>query len=176
MTRGCGRAPDVMIPLADLSDLLRSLDGVRQDPRYHPEGDALTHSLQAFDCARHLTRDRTIWASALLHDVGKALGSPAHDATGADLLEGLVCPRIVWLVRHHLDLLRAPGATRRRWRRHDALRDLELLRRCDTAGRRPGASFTGLDEALAIAAEHPAAFALDGEGYGLDDDSDARWV
>jgi exopolyphosphatase/pppGpp-phosphohydrolase len=93
----------------ELLDLLLALDGIRQDPRYHPEGDALFHSLQAFDIARRETADRTLWAAALLHDVGKAVSSPDHDEVGADLLDGLVSPRIVWLVRHHLDLLRVPG-------------------------------------------------------------------
>jgi hypothetical protein len=119
----------------DLLDLLVSLDGVRQDPRYHPEGDALYHSLQAFDLARRETTDRSLWAAALLHDVGKAVSSPDHDEVGADLLEGLVAPRIIWLVRHHLDLLRAPGATKRRYRGDKALTDLQRLRRWDVGGR-----------------------------------------
>src|SRR4051794_22090790 len=100
----------------DLLDLLLALDGVAQPARYHPEGDALYHSLQVFDCARRETDDRTMWAAALLHDVGKAIDGQTHDEVGADLLDGLVCPRVVWLVRHHLDLLRAPARTRRRRR------------------------------------------------------------
>src|SRR3954468_7146925 len=105
----------------ELLDLLLSLDGVRQNPRYHPEGDALFHSLQAFELARRATADTALWAAALLHDVGKAVSSPEHDAIGADLLDGIVAPRIVWLVRHHLDLLRAPGVTKRRLRGTTAL-------------------------------------------------------
>jgi hypothetical protein len=60
----------------DLLHLLLGLDGVRQDPRYHPEGDALFHSLQAFELARRETSDRALWAAALLHDVGKAKACP----------------------------------------------------------------------------------------------------
>ncbi len=67
----------------DLLELLLALDGVRQDPRYHPEGDALYHSLQAFTFARRETDDRVLWAAALFHDVGKAITSPDHDKTGA---------------------------------------------------------------------------------------------
>lgn len=152
----------------ELLDLVRSLDGVRQDAKYHPEGDALYHTLQAFDCARKATRDRALWAAALFHDVGKALGGPDHDLAGADLLDGLVCPRIVWLVRHHLCLLRETSLTRRRYRDTDALRDLELLRRCDVGGRRPGALCTPLDEAMAMVADDRAIFDPEGASYRLE--------
>lgn len=135
----------------ELLDLLRALDGIRQDPRFHPEGDALFHSLQAFDLARRETADRVLWAAALLHDVGKAVSSPDHDAVGADLLDGLVCPRVVWLVRHHLDLLRAPAVTSRRMRRDPAaLTDLRRLRRWDTGGRSPLATVLRPEDALAL--------------------------
>lgn len=123
----------------ELLDLLHALDGIAQDPRYHPEGDALFHSLQVWDHARRDTDDPELLAAALLHDVGKSLRGPDHDADGADLLDGLMPPRTVWLVRHHLDLLRAPGVTRRRLRGAPLLRDLEQLRRWDLAGRRPDA-------------------------------------
>src|SRR6185312_3268891 len=82
----------------DLFSLLLSLDGVEQSRRYHPEGDALYHSLQVFDLARRTSDDRVLWAAALFHDVGKAVDGPLHDEVGADLLEGLLCPRAVWLV------------------------------------------------------------------------------
>ena len=32
--------------------LLQPLEGVKQSPKYHPEGDALYHSLQVFELAR----------------------------------------------------------------------------------------------------------------------------
>lgn len=136
-----------------LLDLLLGLRGVRQDPRYHPEGDALYHSLQAFDAARRETADRTLWAAALLHDVGKAVSSPDHDEVGADLLFGLVCPRVVWLVRHHLDLLRSPAATKRRLKNTLALGDLGRLRRWDVGGRSPHAAVLSPEDALALVLE-----------------------
>jgi hypothetical protein len=136
----------------ELSDLLYALDGVAQDRAYHPEGDALFHSLQVFEHARRSSDDRALWAAALLHDVGKAGGGRDHDKLGAELLEGLIAPRVVWLVRHHLDLLRAPGVTRRRLRRFPAaLADLERLRRWDVAGRDPRALVLSPDEALELA-------------------------
>ncbi len=147
---------------ADLLDLLQSLDRVRQDPRFHPEGDALFHSLQVFDCARRESDHCVLWASALLHDVGKAVSSPEHDVIGADLLEGLVSPRVVWLVRHHLDLLRAPRPTRRRLRGQRALGELERLRRFDLAGRCVRASVPTPEAALrALFSHRDARIALD---------------
>ena len=148
----------------ELLDLLRALDGVHQDLRYHPEGDALYHSLQAFDVARRDTQDPDLWAAALFHDVGKAHpdDDAGHDEVGADLLEGLVSERVVWLVRHHLDLLRAPGRTRRRYAHSAQLRDLERLRRYDLAGRdphahtlTPEAAFYMLEHAMLVSPSGP---------------------
>lgn len=136
----------------ELLDLLRALSGVRQDPHYHPEGDALYHSLQVFECARRDTNDPDLWAAALFHDVGKAHPDEdeGHDAIGADLLEGLVSDRVVWLVRHHLDLLKAPGRTRRRYARTAQLQDLEKLRRYDLAGRDPNARVVTAEAAFTL--------------------------
>lgn len=138
-------------------DLLRGLDGVAQNPRYHPEGDALYHSLQVFDLARAESDDPVLWAAALFHDVGKAEDSSTHDQVGADLLEGLLCDRAVWLVRHHLDLLREPGRTRRKGRGTAELRDLERLRRWDLGGRRRNASVLTPEEAIDALLGHPHA-------------------
>lgn len=138
----------------DLLDLLLALDGVRQDPRFHPEGDALVHSLQTFERASAETHDPALRAAALFHDVGKALGSAGHAETGADLLDGLLAPRVVWLVRHHLDLLEAPAATRRRLRGTPELADLTRLRRWDVAGRAPRATVTSPEAALASLLDH----------------------
>lgn len=132
----------------DLLELLTALDGVRQSPKYHPEGDALFHSLQVYELARRATSDRALWAAALLHDVGKAVSSPDHDAIGADLLDGIVSPRIGWLVRHHLDLLVVPALTKRRYRGTVALSDLQRMRAWDVGGRNPEASVPSMEEAL----------------------------
>lgn len=137
----------------ELHSLLLALDGVRQSPRYHPEGDALYHSLQAFELARRDTDDRQLWAAALLHDVGKAVCSADHDEIGADLLEGLVSPRIVFLVRHHLDLLNRKSATRARMRADPRLPDLVRLRRWDAQGRSPRAEVLAPDEAICVLLE-----------------------
>ena len=133
--------------LAVLADLLHDLDGVEQDPVWHPEGDALFHSLQVWALARRATDDVELWAAALLHDVGKGLGGD-HEHIGADLLQGHVPERVTWLVRHHLDLLRTPGRTRRKHRGSRRLRDLEQLRRWDVGGRDPDAHVDPVEVAI----------------------------
>jgi len=101
-----------------------------------------------------------------LHDVGKAVSSPDHDEVGADLLEGLLPARAVWLVRHHLDLLKDRRLARRRYAGTSALRDLEQLRRWDLGGRDPGARVMSLDDAIDLL------FAGDPRVLNPDDDAD----
>jgi HD superfamily phosphodiesterase len=147
----------------DLFSLLEALDGVQQSPRYHPEGDALFHSLQVFELARRESHDLVLWAAALFHDVGKAIDGPLHDEVGADLLEGVLSPRAVWLVRHHLDLLKDPRGTRRRYHGDPIIRDLELLRRWDVRGRDPRARVVSLEGAFDQLFDGDLSF-LDSEG------------
>ncbi|GMV40069.1 MAG: hypothetical protein AMXMBFR64_17850 [Myxococcales bacterium] len=68
---------------SDFVELLAALDGIAQDPRHHPEGDALYHSLQVFGHARAETGDLELVTAALLHDAGKAISSREHDVLGA---------------------------------------------------------------------------------------------
>lgn len=133
-------------------DWLAALDGVPQDPRFHPEGDALFHSLQVFEHALRDAADAELLAAALLHDVGKAFAGRDHDRVGAALLIGLP-ERTVWLVAHHLDLLRDPRRTRARMAGGAALVDLERLRRWDLAGRDPRARVREPEEAVSIVLE-----------------------
>ena len=67
--------------------LLLPLENVRQHRKYHPEGDALYHSLQVFDIARDdLPYDEEFLLAALLHDVGKAIDPQNHVAAGLEAL------------------------------------------------------------------------------------------
>lgn len=137
-----------------LRSALSNLDGVVQSPRHHPEGDALYHSLQVFECALEGCEDPELHVAALLHDIGKAVDAEGHASIGAQMLDGLLSERIVWLVRHHMDLLHRPRRTRVRLRGSEELADLELLRTFDVAGRDPNAITLSVDEAIALVLDY----------------------
>ncbi|MBB5210959.1 HD domain-containing protein [Microbulbifer hydrolyticus] len=133
-----------------LLSLLYDLDGVQQNPKYHPEGDALFHSLQAFEIARSNSLEPILWASALVHDVGKAVESHGHEHIGAEMLQGVLCEDIVWLVQHHLDLMTAPRRTRHRFAGDPRLPLLQKLRQFDVQGRDPNATTMSPEQALLL--------------------------
>ncbi len=82
--------------------LLLPLELVRQNPKYHPEGDALYHSLQVFVLARdELPYDEEFLLAALLHDVGKAIDRKDHVAAGLEALAEHITQRTAWLIEHH---------------------------------------------------------------------------
>jgi len=77
---------------------LYNLQGVQQNPKYHPEGDVYTHTLKLLEqlepgCSV------TLALAALLHDIGKPAtfgmrdGQPTfygHDAVGADMADEIL--------------------------------------------------------------------------------------
>lgn len=139
--------------------LLQSLDGVKQNPKYHPEGDALYHSLQVFELARYRQPwDEEFLTAALLHDVGKAIDPADHVAAGLAALEGAITPRTQFLIAHHMDALAYYQGTlghcaRIRLRESEDFDDLMLLRELDTAGRKRGVAVCEIGEALALIRE-----------------------
>src|SRR5262249_26822945 len=82
--------------------LLLPLEKVMQKLPYHPEGDALYHSLQVFDLARdELPYDEEFLLAALLHDVGKGIDPQDHVAAALEALAGHITERTAWLIEHH---------------------------------------------------------------------------
>lgn len=134
--------------------LLIPLATVKQDRRYHPEGDALYHSLQVFDLARdEYPYDEEFLLAALLHDVGKAIDPRDHVAAGLEALQGLISARTRWLIEHHMEAHRILDGSigsraKRRLQEHPDFELLEQLGVCDRAGRVPGVSVPDLDDAL----------------------------
>lgn len=135
--------------------LLLPLENVKQDPRWHPEGDALYHSLQVFDHAcDEAPYDEDLLLAALLHDVGKAIDPQDHTAASLEALEGFISERTAWLIEHHMEghalVDRTLGArAKRRLQQSEYYEDLIVLAKADRAGRQPGVEAPELDEALA---------------------------
>jgi hypothetical protein len=130
---------------------LGPLEAVKQDPRRHPEGDALYHSLQVFELAREARPyDEEFLLAALLHDIGKAIDLQDRAGAAVEALRGAVTPRTLALIEHLRDFQIArdkPGAPPP-VDDPDALEDLALLRDLDDLGRVPGAEVGTVDEAI----------------------------
>ena len=134
--------------------LLIPLASVKQHRKYHPEGDALYHSLQVFELARdELPYDEEFLLAALLHDVGKAIDSHDHVEAALQALGETISQRTAWLIEHHMDAHRLLDGTigtraRRRLSKSEDYEELQLLGECDRNGRIPGLQVPEVDEAL----------------------------
>ena len=134
--------------------LLQPLEGVKQSPKYHPEGEALYHSLQVFELARaERPYDEEFLLAALLHDVGKAIDPADHVVAALQALEGAVTDRTAVLIAHHMEAQAyrdgtLGGRARARLARLEDFDDLMLLNECDRRGRIAGAFVVELSEAL----------------------------
>ncbi len=102
-------------------DMLRILDGVEQDVKWHPEGNAAAHSEMAgheailwcaeFDIPKE--RAESICIASYLHDIGKSdttitneagrIVSPGHDTRGTEIAKELgYSPAVCMLIRLHM--------------------------------------------------------------------------
>ncbi|MFT3683577.1 MAG: HD domain-containing protein [Phycisphaerales bacterium] len=147
---------EVIDPWLEFDAMLRPLEQVKQNPVYHPEGDALYHSLQVFDLARSVRGyDEEFLLAALLHDVGKGIDPHDHVLAGVEAVADLVTPRTLWLIGHHMEAheYRArtlPIKARRALEESEDLEELLLLSEIDQAGRRGGVIVPTIEEALAF--------------------------
>jgi hypothetical protein len=136
--------------------LLLPLESVKQNPKWHPEGDVLYHLLQVFELAREERPwDEEFLLAALLHDVGKGIDPSDHVGAALQALDGLTTPRTAWLIENHMLAQEYRAGTlgqrqRRKLEASDEFDDLMLLRDLDDRGRVPGASVGTVDEALAF--------------------------
>jgi hypothetical protein len=134
--------------------LLLPLEDVRQSPAWHPEGDALYHSLQVFERGRDCRPyDEEFLLAALLHDVGKAIDPADHVSASLLALEGLITDRTRFLIAHHMDAHehrrgKLGARLRQELEASPDFEDLMLLQECDIAGREPGVNVGTVDEAI----------------------------
>ena len=142
---GLGQAGVVLPELAGLR-------GVRQDPVYHPEGDALRHSILTLDSLDADAELDLVWA-AMLHDTGKAettfrdetgrMRSHGHAEAGSRIVAEIASrlrwsssrrAHVHWLVANHMRLLDCMKMRPYRLRRlltHRWGRDLVALLRAE---------------------------------------------
>ncbi|MFM1997778.1 MAG: Multifunctional protein [Planctomycetota bacterium] len=139
-----------------LADLVRMLAAVKQDPSVHPEGDALEHTLQAFDIVhRERPFDEELLTAALVHDVGRGIDRADPVASGLAAVGDLITPRTRWLVEH-LETARAHAAgtigarARQRLEAHPDFLDSLLLAEADRKACVQGYAAPSLEEAIAI--------------------------
>ncbi|HID21035.1 MAG TPA: phosphohydrolase [Planctomycetaceae bacterium] len=137
--------------LAVFRMLLERLEQVDQDPAFHPEGDALYHSLQVFALGREAQPyDEEFLLACLLHDVGLGIDRRKPVEAAVRALATLVTERTLFLIehRHPVTEYLLTGQVARSLRRSEYFDDLVLLARCDLDGRVPGAVVPTIDEAL----------------------------
>ncbi|MBN1852324.1 MAG: tRNA adenylyltransferase [Pirellulales bacterium] len=134
--------------------LLLPLENVKQNPKHHPEGDALYHSLQVFDHARDkLPYDEEFLTAALLHDIGKAIDPADHIGAALEALDGFITERTSWLIANHSLANQLHAGTlgtraKRRLRQSENYQDLLILSECDRAGRQARVEAPEVDEAI----------------------------
>jgi len=133
---------------------LKSLESVKQSPEYHPEGDALFHSLQVFELARDARPfDEEFILAALLHDIGKAIDPLDHVSAAVEALDELITERTRFFIQNHMlahdyRTGELPAKQRQRLKESPDFDDLLLFSELDQAGREPGAAVCTVDEAL----------------------------
>ena len=155
---------------------LAALEGVRQNPRYHPEGDVWTHTMLVMDAAADFrsqaTDDFGFMLAALCHDFGKALAtreldgrlvSYGHETMGLEpaacLLERLlVGTKVKSYVLNMVELHMAPhglvaqGAKQKAYNRlfdrSCCPKDLLLLAEADSLGSGGVRYFAEIEEKL----------------------------
>ncbi|MEM1061951.1 MAG: hypothetical protein AAF532_11660 [Planctomycetota bacterium] len=134
--------------------LLRPLTRVRMPPTWHPEGDALTHSLQVYALATDaIPYDEEFRLAALLHEVGRGIDSVDPVPAAVDELADLVTPRTLWFVEHLSDALKlargeSGARTRRRLAASEDFETLRTLADCDRAGRKRGMAVPLVEDVL----------------------------
>ena len=146
--------------------LLLPLESVKESPKFHPEGDALYHSLQVFDLGRdELPYDEEFLLAALLHDVGKAVDGRDHVTAGLSALSGFITERTEWLIANHMRAHQILDGTlgvraKRRLRNSESYDELMLLADCDRQGRQAGIEASELDDALLYLRQISSAFGI----------------
>jgi len=118
--------------------------GITQRAEYHPEGDVLTHSIQAYRHASRESNDVDLILAALLHDVGKISRRMGHEDLSVELLDCHCSKKTLWLIKNHMRVHTWLNGEMRKLKKVTGLRkhvwfcDLIHLARIDANSRKPG--------------------------------------
>jgi hypothetical protein len=129
--------PDCIDRWQQFLSLLRPLENIRMPHPFYQTGDALFHSLQAFEHAvANSPYDEELLLAALLHEVGRAVDSRDPVVTSIELLADDVSERTAWLIENlpeanKLHLGTIGHRSLRRLRENENYEDLILLSECD---------------------------------------------
>ncbi len=131
--------------------MMGRLEAIRLDPAFHPEGDALYHSLQVYELGlAERPYDEEFLLACLIHDIGLGIDRRHPVDAGLEAVGHLVTERTRFLIEHRpaaVEYLKT-GRISRSLRKSEHFDDLVLLARFDLAGRVPGARVGTLEEAL----------------------------
>jgi len=137
-----------------LLPFVEELIGVEQKPLFHPEGDAFNHTGQVVRIALRESKDIDLVMAALLHDIGKKENSLGHEKIAIQWLADLCTPKTLWLIENHmkvrcfLDGTMVKRSTCDRLFYHEWFKDLILLTRWDSAGRKPKVKYAYIRQNL----------------------------
>lgn len=132
----------------ELFGLIEALKGVKQDPKWHLEGDALQHTLQVFYIAIKETNDVDLLWACLLHDVGKAITSKKHDFHSTIMIQHLASPKTIAIVKEHMRIKKyLEGQMKRPFKceqivNNPYFKELIMISRYDNLGRNPNVKKT----------------------------------
>ncbi len=153
-TPGAGD-PDHADPrFAEFLAMLRPLETIMLPREWHPEGDALYHSLQVFDLVRdEAPYDEELMLAALLHEVGRAEDTSDPIPATLALLGESITERTRWLIENHTAIRTQYDGSisarkRRSLRQHPWYEDLVILAEADRDGRQTGVMVPDEREAL----------------------------
>lgn len=122
---------------------LERCQNVKQNPKWHPEGDVFKHSLQVGSLACCESNDIDLILAAYLHDIGKIILSKEHSRIGCVLLYPYVSTKTLFLIEHHMRIWSYLDGEMKKYSKcqylvtHPYLSQLIQLARFDRAGRNP---------------------------------------
>lgn len=157
----CESGPDYFLALNNydiwghIVPEIHKLNGCKQDPEWHPEGDVFTHTYIVLKNIENWKSEVLVWG-AILHDIGKPdtfgyndkgrISAHGHAAKGAHIAEEILrslrfssesIRDICSLVKHHMDFMQIQNMKKSKRRRFYARSTFEFdlaLHRADCIG------------------------------------------